>query len=76
MSSKIWFTDKLSDILSAIELTSNDVTDVLEGPAAETYRKGFQAALNAMRQAVGIYPTQERAKTLSQARLPDYRRRG
>ena len=73
MSLKIWFAHELDDIFSAIELTSNDVTDVLDGPMAEAYCRGFRTAINAMRQAVGICPRQERARTLSQARLPDYR---
>ena len=71
MSSKIWFTDKLSDILSAIELTSNDVTDVLDGPMAEAYCRGFHTAINAMRQAVGVQPRSSVIRTLSQARLPE-----
>ena len=74
MSLKMWFADELGDIFSAIESANGDVADLLEGPVAEAYRQGFRAAINAMRQAIGAPQQTQRARTLSQARLPDYRR--
>ena len=74
MSLKMWFADELGDIFSAIELANTDVTDVLEGPLAEAYCQGFRTAINAMRQAIGAPQQTQRARTLSQARLPDYSR--
>ena len=70
----MWFADELGDILSAIESANGDVADLLEGPVADSYRQGFRAAISAIRQAVGVRPQQRRYRTLSQARLPDYRR--
>ena len=74
MGLKIWFADELSNVLDAIEMANNDVTDALNGPAADAYRQGFHAAISAMRQAIGAPQQTQRARTLSQARLPDYSR--
>ena len=55
-SVRTWFPDELANILLAVHQANGDIADAVDTPEVRLYKRGFDAALNAIAAAIGIDP--------------------
>ena len=55
-SVRTWFSDEIANILQAVAMSNGDIADAVDTPEMRIYKRGFDAALNAIAAAIGIDP--------------------
>lgn len=53
-SVRTWFPDEVENILAAVAAANGDVISAIDTPAAELYRRGFDAAMRSVAMAFGV----------------------
>ena len=51
---KIWFRDEIENVIHAVDAANNDIASCVGTPEVALYRKGYEAALNAVAEALGV----------------------
>ncbi len=51
---KIWFRDEIENVIHAIDAANGDIASCIDTPEMALYRKGYEAALNAVAEALGV----------------------
>ena len=51
---KIWFRDEIENVIHAVDAANSDIASCIDTPEMALYRKGYEAALHAVAQALGI----------------------